>query len=225
MPELNRQPWLPGKRDASAVLRGNWVATLRRFVRSSDSERCEFCGTGLVARHPHLIEPAARRLVCACEACASAVATTADRSYRLVANRARLLTDFQMTDAEWEALRLPIDVTFLFHSTPQGRPVAFYPGPAGATESLLGLDAWDQLIAHNPALSDLEPDVEALLVNRLDGAREYYRVSIDWCFALVGLIRTHWRGLSGGPEAWQAIGDFFDRLRGPAASLQAWGHD
>ena len=62
-------------------------------------------------------------------------------------------------------------------------------------------------------MADLEPDVEALLVNRIDGAREYYRVPIDRCFALVGLIRTRWRGLSGGAEAWQAIHEFFAGLR------------
>jgi hypothetical protein len=63
-------------------------------------------------------------------------------------------------------------MAFLFHSTPERRPVALYPGPAGATESLLSLDAWEQLVASNPALADLEPDVEALLVNRIG---EVYR--------------------------------------------------
>jgi len=129
-----------------------------------------------------------------------------------------------MTDAEWDALRLRIDMAFLFHSTPERRPVALYPGPAGATESLLSLDAWEELVASNPALADLEPDVEALLVNRIDGAREYYRVPIDRCFALVGLIRTRWRGLSGGAEAWQAIRHFFAELRDPVATRREWRH-
>jgi hypothetical protein len=129
-----------------------------------------------------------------------------------------------MTDAEWDALRLPIDMAFLFDSTPDGRPVALYPGPAGATESLLSLDAWGQLAASNPALADLEPDIEALLVNRLDGAREYYRVPIDCCFALVGLIRTRWGGLSGGADAWQAIRDFFAQLRNPVTTRREWRH-
>jgi Family of unknown function (DUF5947) len=125
----------------------------------------------------------------------------------------RPLIDFRMTDAEWDALRLPIDMAFLFHSTPDGRPVALYPGPAGATESLLGLDAWGQLVGKNPGLADLRPDVEALLINRINGACDYYRVPIDRCFALVGLIRTRWRGLSGGAEAWDAIHNFFAGLR------------
>jgi hypothetical protein len=102
------------------------------------------------------------------------------------------------------------------NSTPTSatnNPVAFYPSPAGATESLLGLEAWAQLVADNPVLAELEPDVEALLVNRTKGYCEYYRVPIDRCYLLVGLIRTHWRGLSGGSEAWDAIDGFFARLR------------
>jgi hypothetical protein len=59
----------------------------------------------------------------------------------------------------------------------------------------------------------LAPDVEALLVNRTKRKREYYRVSIDHCFALAGLIRTRWRGLSGGGEVWDAISSYFARLQ------------
>ena len=97
-------------------------------------------------------------------------------------------------------------MVFLFHSTPPAGRSRSIPSPAGATESLLSLDAWSQLVANNPALTELEPDVEALLVNRTKGAREYYRCTIDRCYALVGLIRTHWRGLSGGTEVWTRSG-------------------
>jgi hypothetical protein len=206
------------------VLRGNWVATLRRFVDSPATERCEFCGTRLGAAHRHIVDPANRRVLCACEGCIGRIAAASSREYRVVPSGARLLPDFNMSDAEWEALRLPIDMAFLFHSTPERRPVALYPGPAGATESLLSLDAWEQIVASNPDLADLEPDVEALLVNRIDGARDYYRVPIDRCFALVGLIRTRWRGLSGGAEAWQAIRNFFAELRDPVAARREWRH-
>ncbi len=215
----------PDDSGGAHVVRGNWVATLRRFVGSPTTERCEICGSGLGAAHQHLVEPASRRLLCVCESCVEKNAAAPSGEYRIVPDGARLLADFHMTDAEWDALRLPIDMAFLFHSTPEGRPVALYPGPAGATESLLHLEAWEQLVASNPALADLEPDVEALLVNRIAGAREYYRVPIDRCFALVGLIRTRWRGLSGGAEAWQAIRRFFDELRSPFAARREWRHD
>ncbi len=224
MPEPNRPHWPPGRAGDAAVPRGGWVARLRRFADAPAAERCDFCGTGLGLPHTHLIELASRRLLCACERCAT-VAATGEGGYRVVPGGARLLAEFRMTDAEWEALRLPIDIAFLFHSTAEGRAVALYPGPAGATRSLLGLEAWGRLVAANVALAGLEPDVEALLVNRIAGAREYYRVSIDWCFALVGLIRTRWRGLSGGAEVWQAIDGFFDRLRAPASASGGWRHD
>jgi hypothetical protein len=61
-------------------------------------------------------------------------------------------------------------------------------------------------------LETLAPDVEALLINRTKGARQYYRVSIDRCFALVGVIRSSWKGISGGVEGWEAIGRFFSAL-------------
>jgi Family of unknown function (DUF5947) len=223
MPGSSTRHWPLDESGGPHAPRGNWVATLRRFVDSPATERCELCGNGLGPAHQHLLEPASRRLLCACNSCVGKIAAAVNQ-YRVVPSGARLLPDFHMSDAEWDALRLPIDMAFLFHSTPERRPVALYPGPAGATESLLSLDAWEQLVASNPALADLEPDVEALLVNRIDGAREYYRVPIDRCFALVGLIRTHWRGLSGGAEAWQAIRDFFAQLRNPVATRREWRH-
>ena len=73
-------------------------------------------------------------------------------------------------------------------------------------------------MAANPVLAELEPDVEALLVNRARGAREHWLVPIDDCYALVGLIRTRWRGLSGGEEVWREIDAFFD---GPATRASA----
>jgi hypothetical protein len=79
-------------------------------------------------------------------------------------------------------------------------------------ESLLALEAWRELECANPVLRALQPDVEALLVNRMEPARDHYRVPIDRCYHLVGLLRTKWHGLSGGVEVWQAIGEFFARL-------------
>jgi hypothetical protein len=103
-------------------------------------------------------------------------------------------------------------MAFFFNSTAAERVVAFYPGPMGATESLLELAAWRSLEAANPALTQMEPDVEALLVNRARGARDHWLVPIDDCYALVGLIRTRWRGLTGGKDVWEEIGRFFTAL-------------
>ncbi len=113
----------------------------------------------------------------------------------------------------WEELSIPINLAFFLHSTPAGRVVALYPSPAGATESLVAPEAWEALAEENPVLHDFEPDVECLLVNRVGDSRECYRVGIDECYRLVGLVRTHWRGLSGGATVWDEIGRFFAGLK------------
>ncbi len=123
--------------------------------------------------------------------------------------RVDFLSDFRLTDAQWEELHLPINLAFFFRSSRAGRVVAVYPSPAGGTESLLGLESWNLLEEENPVLRELEPDVEALLVNRVGRSREHYRVPIDACYRLVGLIRANWRGLSGGAEVWEEIRQFF----------------
>src|SRR5262245_19123793 len=110
-----------------------------------------------------------------------------------------------MSDAIWDGFAIPIDLAFFLHSTPAGRVVAQYPGPAGVMELLVSEDAWQSLAVEYPVLGELEADVEALLVNRVGLARDYYRVGIDECYRLTGLIRTNWRGLSGGSEVWDEI--------------------
>lgn len=195
-----------------------WGA-LRRFARPRPAiERCDLCGAPIPPDHPHLVEPAGRRLVCSCAACSLLFGQQQAGRYRQVEPRVEVLDDLRLSDAQWDDLRLPIQLAYFLHSTPAGRVVAVYPSPAGATESLLSLESWDALVADNPALGDLAPDVEALLVNRVESAREAYRVSIDECYKLVGLIRTRWRGLSGGTDVWEEIGRFFADLRRRSAS-------
>jgi hypothetical protein len=123
-----------------------------------------------------------------------------------------------LTDAQWESLLIPINMAFFFHSSVEGRVIPLYPSPAGAVESLLPLDAWNEIVYENPVLGRLQPDIEALLVNRVGHARamteaEYYIAPIDQCYKLVGLIRANWKGLSGGPEVWIEIARFFSELR------------
>jgi hypothetical protein len=107
-------------------------------------------------------------------------------------------------------------MAFFFRRSDLGRTVAFYPSPLGATESLLELHAWEELEARNPVLASLEPDVEALLVNRTGEARDHWLVGVDRCYALVGLIKTRWKGLAGGQEVWEEIAAFFGELRAEA---------
>jgi hypothetical protein len=191
---------------------------LRQFVRrKKDVERCELCAAEVASEHPHLIEPGSRKLLCTCNACAILFSGMGTK-YKRVPRRILSLTDFHLSDGQWESLMVPISMAFFFRSTVDARVVAFYPSPAGATESLLPLETWEDIESANPVLTEMEPDVEALLVNRVGHARgftapEYYVIPIDECYKLVGLIRAHWRGLSGGTEVWQEIAQFFEGLK------------
>jgi hypothetical protein len=194
-------------------------SSLRRFIRERPpGERCELCSAELGAGHQHLLEPSTRKLLCACEACAVLFSGQAGTKYRRVPRRIRFLTDFRMSDGQWDALMVPINMAFFFYSSPQQKVVALYPSPAGPTESLLPLDSWQDIVQENPILSGMESDVEALLVSRVDRSHgrstaEYYLAPIDECFKLVGLIRANWRGLSGGAEVWEEIARFFESLK------------
>lgn len=195
------------------------VAALRRLARTPAPpallEHCELCGVALPPEHRHLLDRSSHTLVCACTACALLFERegAAGGKYLAVPQRALILADFDLSDEQWDDLLIPVGMAFIYVSSAAGRPAAYYPSPAGATESLLHLEQWETLVEQNPVLASLTPDVEALLINRLREAREYYLVPIDACYQLVGMIRRSWRGLSGGTEVWQAIEGFFASLR------------
>jgi hypothetical protein len=182
------------------------LAALRRLVRPPRAgERCELCAAPLEERHEHLVEPRERRLVCACGACAILFEGAADTRYRRVPRDILRLEGFRLSDETWNSLAIPIGLAFLFRSSATNETVAIYPGPAGPTETNPDAGDWEEL-------ARLRPDVEALLVNRLGGARDYYVAPIDECYRLTGIIRTYWRGLSGGEEAATRIRAFFADL-------------
>jgi hypothetical protein len=187
---------------------------LARRAPQEAEERCDVCGRPLAPRHRHLADLEHRRLLCACDACRILFDRSAAGGghFRLVPERVRALPDFVLDDAMWAALRIPVDMAFFFASTPAGRVVALYPGPLGATESQLELDAWEDVVAANPVLVELEPDVEALLVHRAGTARDHFIVPIDRAYELVGAIRRGWKGLAGGEQVWRDIARFFEQL-------------
>jgi hypothetical protein len=168
---------------------------LAQRSRPASLERCELCGAPIPPEHSHVLELGTRDVKCACRPCG------------LLFERAEKLklipADVYRVDAvelDWEALRLPVEIAFFFRTG--GAMKAYYPSPVGPTESLLPVDV--------PV--DLADDVEALLVNRVRGARRQWIVPIDVCYALVGLVRTRWRGFTGGAEVWRELDDFFDGL-------------
>lgn len=205
--------------DASIVHSKAAFEALRTLTRQGQPlERCELCAAALSDRHSHLYEPHEGRLLCACTACTLLFYRRAgETKYLRVPDSARRLNNFQISDAEWSALMLPIDLAFFQNSTRAGRVVAYYPSPAGCTESLLNLDAWRDIVEKNPELEQMLSDVETLLVNRTRQRRDYYIAPIDQCYKLAGLVRTHWHGLSGGELVWQKIDEFFKSLDGPHA--------
>jgi hypothetical protein len=203
--------------------RRNSFATLQKLAQQPSREKpavetCELCRVSITPWHRHLLEVAKRQIVCACDACALRFQDVVGGSYKLIPRDVHTLPDFHLSDAQWDGLAVPINLAFFFYSTPAARLVAMYPSPAGATESLLPLDTWETLVAENSRLNQMEPDVEALLVNRVGAEQAYYLAPIDTCYRLVGLIRMHWRGLSGGDKVWQEIGQFFDDLKRKALS-------
>jgi hypothetical protein len=186
---------------------------LQQFVRPRPPvERCELCSAPLGPEHPHLVEPESRKIVCACDACALLFDRGDAKRYRRVPRDARRLADFRLSDLQWNALAIPVGLAFFLHSTAANRVIALYPSPAGATEAALDLDSWNDIAGENPVLESMTADTEALLVNRLSEPRQYYLAPIDKCYQLVGLVRTHWRGISGGSQVWEEIRRFFERL-------------
>jgi hypothetical protein len=206
-------------KDALVVLQRLRDARPREPARAG--ERCELCTEPIADEHGHLVDVEARRLLCACRGCY--LLFTPDGAggghYRAVPDRYLALTDVRLSAAQWDALQIPVGVAFFFVNSTLARVAAFYPSPAGATESLLPLDTWEELVGAHPALSTLQPDVEALLVRAdPDGASgaECYLVPIDACYELVGHLRRLWRGFDGGREAHGALDSFFDRVRARA---------
>ena len=105
---------------------------LRRFALPSRSvERCELCSAPLGSGHPHLLETKARRIMCACDACALLMTPPGGR-YKRIPGRVELLADFQLSDSEWDGMAIPIGMAFFFKNGETGKITALYPGPGGA---------------------------------------------------------------------------------------------
>ncbi|HEY6532564.1 MAG TPA: DUF5947 family protein [Acidimicrobiales bacterium] len=200
------------------------LSRIRRSVgdpaRDRPAEVCELCGVPVEADHGHVVDIETRRLMCSCRGC---YLLFTDRGaggghFRAVPTRYVAFDDLGLGPAEWEALQIPVSVAFFFLSSNVGRVCAFYPGPAGATESLLPLETWAAVVTANPELGELEPDVEAFLVRseRSASTPECFLVPIDACYRLVGELRRSWRGFDGGREAHDSLDAFFEEIRARA---------
>lgn len=204
------------------------VAALLRVSRNrpepAAGERCEMCAAPIGEEHQHVVNLESRSLMCGCRACYLLFTDEGARlRYRAVPDRYLRFDGLPLDARTWDELQIPVGLAFLFRNSVQERTIAFYPGPAGATESELPLDAWATIVEANPELAVLRPDVEALLVRRTvagggGGGRESvascHLVPIDACYELVGRLRTLWRGFDGGQDAHAAMDAFFEHVEG-----------
>jgi hypothetical protein len=204
--------------DAAYISESSLAALKRLQQRRPARECCELCARPLGDRHPHLLEPNERRLVCACEPCSFLFQGDTGR-YRRIPRDSYHLADLALDDLLWESLSIPINLAFFFFSSAANRVVSYYPSPGGAMESLVNLESWAEVAARHPRLQQLRPDVEAFLAHRLATPHQYYLVPIDRCYELSGIVRKHWQGFTGGDDVWREIAGFFTALQQEAISV------
>jgi Family of unknown function (DUF5947) len=209
-----------GAYDVLARIRAN------RGAPESAGERCEMCAEPISDEHQHVVNVDGRQLMCVCRSCYLLFTDThAQLRYRAVPDRYLQFADFAFDRRQWDALQIPVGLAFFFRNSTLGRTVAFYPGPAGATESELDLTAWNDIRTADPRVDMLDDDTEALLVRvPEDEGRppDCYLLPIDACYEFVGRLRMLWRGFDGGQDVRRFIDDFFDRV---AARARVVPHD
>lgn len=189
------------------------LAKLRAFVAGTPVEECELCAQAISVEHEHLLEPDARRVFCACGPCARLFIEEHQQKgarYLRVDRRASRLLELEFDDAVWAELSVPVGLAFFTMRSRTGEVVATFPGRAGLIESFVPLRAYSELERRFPVLKGILPDVEALLVRRSLRHQDYFRVSIDHCYELAGVLRGADAPLSS-PEL-AAVQAFFNRL-------------
>jgi hypothetical protein len=202
---------------------GNVVDVLARVRASRGApqpagERCEMCSEAIADEHRHVVNLEGRQLMCVCRGCYLLFTDTeAELRIRAIPDRYLVFPDFALDRRQWEALQIPVGLAFFFHNSTLGRTVAFYPGPAGACESELDLQAWNDIRTADARADTIADDTEALLVRVPDdetASPHAYLVPIDACYEFVGRLRMMWRGFDGGHDVRNYIDEFFELLDG-----------
>ena len=201
---------MDGAFDVLARIRAN------RSTSLPAGERCEMCSEAIADEHQHVVNLEGRQLMCVCRGCYLLFTDTdAQLRYRAVPDRYLAFEDFALDRRAWGALQIPVGLAFFFHNSALGRMVAFYPGPAGATESELDLQAWNDIRTTDPRVDTIAADTEALLVRVPEdetASPQAYLVPIDACYEFVGRLRMMWRGFDGGQDVRTYIDGFFEQL-------------
>ena len=185
---------------AAARLRGCAACARDRRPRprrGGPEERCDLCGAALPGRPPPPAAPRGARdrlrLRDAAARCAAATPPTGRRAS--ASSGCRSSTS---PTSSGPRFAIPIGLAFFLRARRGGEVVALYPSPAGATECELDLRRWERLVARTRCSADLEPDAEALVVDRL-GAPPPLRDRADR--PVLPARRPDppaWAGISGG---------------------------
>ena len=221
------------ERRLAARRRAELVSSLRQLARPAaaadrDERRTAPAATARPARaatcaatryRPTIVtscsSPSAASCACARAAWRFARATPscARRGTRVV-----WLDDFELSDELWARSRSRSASPSSCATAPpaaSSRSIRARPGrPSRSSTS----DAWEELGPPTRCSIDLEPDAEALIVNRMAEPPQHAIAPIDECYRLVGLIKASWEGISGGAGPEEAIAAFFDELRARSAS-------
>ena len=163
------------------------------------------CSTEIADRHGHVADLEGHRLLCTCRACFLLFTGSGAGAGRFLAvpEDVREVADVAISEGQWAALQIPVDLAFFLRQTGAENVGAYYPGPGGATESLLDLASWAEVLDANPVLAQAEPDIRAILLRR----------------APAGMPATSCR--STGATSWS--GSFDSRGSGSTAA-RTYGH-
>jgi hypothetical protein len=208
---MSQGPGFPIGADGARVVSSLKRLQMRQMPEGPEplDANCDLCGTSMSEDHRHLLQLDERSIVCVCESCWAL--RSGDPEFRPTGTRVLWLDELDLPEDLWARLRIPIGLAFFLRTG--GGVVAFYPSPAGATESELDLGVWEELEARNQVLDELEPEAEVLIVDRIGGRRRAVIAPTDKGYELVGLVKSKWQGISGGSELDGAIDGFFERLR------------
>ncbi|ULE32956.1 DUF5947 family protein [Mycobacterium sp. IDR2000157661] len=199
---------MTGAYDVLARIRAN------RSAPQPVGERCEMCSEQIADEHQHVVNVEGRQLMCVCRGCYLLFTdTNAELRFRAVPDRYLSFPNFALGRREWQLLQIPVGLAFFLRNSAMDRTVAFYPGPAGATESELDLSTWDGIRVADPRVELLTADTEALIIRVPDDESqppECHLVPIDACYEFVGRLRILWHGFDGGQGAREFIDEFFE---------------